>query len=410
MIRFRFSAPGGPRIDAFRNDSGLLVPRGRISVSKTSRAERALNRTTRERAAAMLERDLADVLVGFREGIEIGQAEAAVFAGDARVIVNALVPNELEAQLVAVLGHNLEGALESGVHVGLRFAPPVLGNVPLTLATDAAIAHVERQAASAALGLTQGTQAGIRQVIVAGLGDGIAPVEVARRVGDLAGLLPRQVTAVENFRAGMVKRLVPVPEALTPQVQRVIDQEVAKFRDRQLLMRGRMIAETETQFAITAGEQAFWNQAVSEGAVDAELVFKTWRTVLDSKVCHICEPLHGQVVPFGETFFTLVGARIGPPAHPRCRCYIEWAEKDQPSRRPDRGARAVAEQQGRRFLDPAALREDLVHTQGQIQRASSRLSRVRLGSRAANRIEASLGASRATAARIQSRIIDLEVA
>ena len=410
MSRFRFPAPGRERIPVFRTASGVVVPRGMLSIDKASRAERALNRTSRERAAAILERDLADVLVRFRESITVGEAEAAVFAGNARVIVNAAAPNLLEAQVAAVMGDTLEAALESGVHVGLRFAPPALGNIPATLATDAAIAFVERQAATAALGLTQGTQAGIQQAISLGLADGLAPVEVAKRVGDLAGLLPRQVTAVENYRAATLKRFAPTPEALTPQVQRVIDQEVSRFRDRQLLSRGRMIAETETQFAITEGERAFWNQAVSDGAVDAENVFKTWRTVLDSRVCPICEPLHGQVVPFSETFFTLRGALVGPPAHPRCRCFIEWAEKDQPFRRPDRGEAALREQQNRRFLEPGALREDLAHTQGQIQRASSRLSRLEPGSRSFDRIERSLGASRATAARIQSRIIDLEAA
>lgn len=407
MKRFVFRQPGAERVRIFRA-GGLIVPRGMVVVSKASRAERALNRTARERAAAALEADLADVLVGFREGISVKDAEAAVFAGNTRIIVNPDVPNVLEAQFAAVLGDNLEGAAASGVHIGLRFAPPVLGNIPLTLATDAAIAHVAAHGAELALGLTQATEAGIREILTIGLQDGLAPVDMAKRIGQLAGLTPRQVRAVENYRKAITKRLVPVPEALTPNVQRVINQEVNRYRDRKILERGRWIAETETQTAITEGERAFWGEAVASGAVDAENVFKTWRTVLDSRVCEICEPIHGQVVGYGEAFETPAGGKVGPPAHVRCRCFIEWAEADQPFRRPDRGEAAIRAQQNRRFLDPVALREDLGHAQGAIARTEGRLASLIPRSAAALRVERNLAAARATAARIEARLAALE--
>jgi len=375
-----------------------------LAIAKASRPERVANATARARASRALERELADILVSFREAITIEQAEAAVFAGNARVIVNAAAPNILEAQLVAAMGESLEEALEAGARIGMRFAPPTLAGVSPGLATEAAVAFVERQGASAVLGITQGTQAGIQEVLTLALQDQIAPVRAAQWIGDLAGLTPRQVRAVDNFRKATTARLVPVEEALTPQVQRVIDLEVDRYRDRQLLLRGRTIAETETQAAITRGEQAFWDQAVSEGAVDAEDVFKTWRTVLDSHVCRICEPIHGQTVPYGETFITAAGTKIGPPAHPRCRCYIEYAEGDEPSTRPDQGAAAVRAAENRRLLNPDTLQDDLARARSGRMRTSQRLSRVRPGSRTAHHLEASLATSTATVQSLQGRL------
>ena len=335
MRAFSFRAPGAGRERSFRH-GGLEVPRGMLAIAKVSLPERAVNTRARRRAAAALERDLADVLSSFQESITIEGAEAAVLSGQARLVFSSGAPSVLEAQLTATLGEHLERAAQSGANIGLRFAPSSLTGISPGLATEAAVAFIERQGASAVVGITTSTQAGIQELIARGLRDQIAPVEVAQRIGKLAGLTPRQVTAVENFRAATFKRLVPVPEALTPSVQRVIDQEVDRYRKRQLLLRGRGIAETETQTAIRAGEEAFYDQGIREGAIEAENVIRTWRTVGDDRVCPICFPLHGQSVPFNQEFQTSAGPMRGPPAHNRCRCYIQYAETATPGGRPRR--------------------------------------------------------------------------
>ena len=48
-----------------------------------------------------------------------------------------------------------------------------------------------------------------------------------------------------------------------------------------------------------------------------------WITSVDERVCPICGPLHGVVVPLTAQFD---GGFDGPPAHPRCRCDIAPAE------------------------------------------------------------------------------------
>ena len=46
---------------------------------------------------------------------------------------------------------------------------------------------------------------------------------------------------------------------------------------------------------------------------------KRWNTGVDELVCPICRPLHRMTVPMNEHF---PGGYDGPPAHPRCRCFL----------------------------------------------------------------------------------------
>ena len=45
-----------------------------------------------------------------------------------------------------------------------------------------------------------------------------------------------------------------------------------------------------------------------------------WRTSIDDRVCEICLPLEGEMTDIGKMF---PGGYAHPPAHPRCRCFVE---------------------------------------------------------------------------------------
>jgi hypothetical protein len=292
----------------------------------------------------------------------------------------------------------------------------------MSLATDAAIASVASSASLAALGVTQTTQAGIAEILKLGLSDQLAPVQVAQKIGKLAGLSPRDVRAVENFRRAKTLQLIP-PDPLDPfgrlgprlfdpdtaAVRAVIDQEVDDYRDRLLLNRGRSIAETEIQQAVTAGEGAFWDEAVRNGDADEAAVFKTWRTVQDADVCPICEPLHGQTIKMRSTFLTSVGARNGPPAHPRCRCYLQYGELQggQVPGRPDRGMVAVRRQRADRLLDPGAVREDLQIARARSGRIENRMRKVRSGTKVEATLQSAIGTNAVTIQSLEARLRDL---
>lgn len=95
------------------------------------------------------------------------------------------------------------------------------------------------------------------------------------------------------------------------------------------------ISITETTRAVTAGEREAAQrirQAEIErraAGVDDEgrigerptfdpLMTAIWNTEQDGLVCPICRPLHG--TPEDEWPQPI----DGPPAHPRCRCWVEW--------------------------------------------------------------------------------------
>lgn len=78
------------------------------------------------------------------------------------------------------------------------------------------------------------------------------------------------------------------------------------------------IAITEGTNAITAGSES----AVGQSGGLSEDDF--WITEDDAKVCPICAPLHETPRPVWRLKFP-----SGPPAHPRCRCYIRYAKKEK---------------------------------------------------------------------------------
>ncbi|MDQ0923329.1 hypothetical protein QF038_001837 [Pseudarthrobacter sp. W1I19] len=84
-------------------------------------------------------------------------------------------------------------------------------------------------------------------------------------------------------------------------VQRIIRNHV----------RAEMIARTETVNAYQSGLMVFGYETGAES--------KTW-LAKQAGACRICAPLHGVTVPLDQAFQTLIGPKLRPTAHPRCRC------------------------------------------------------------------------------------------
>jgi hypothetical protein len=78
-------------------------------------------------------------------------------------------------------------------------------------------------------------------------------------------------------------------------------------------VRAEMIAVTEVTRASAQGELAVANRLKAEGIE----MRKVWRTNRDELVCPICAPLQDT-----EESEWRASAPDGPPAHPRCRCFL----------------------------------------------------------------------------------------
>ena len=116
---------------------------------------------------------------------------------------------------------------------------------------------------------------------------------------------------------------------MTQTDQRQIDRYIAEYRAdpevglewlRERLgrivspSRAEMVASTEITRANYEGEAFIANQLRNEG-IDLVAV---WFTAVDERVCPICGANHNK--PRGE------GWQLPPPAHPRCRCWVNWVE------------------------------------------------------------------------------------
>lgn len=84
------------------------------------------------------------------------------------------------------------------------------------------------------------------------------------------------------------------------------------------------IAITEVTRAVSAGERAV--VLLFPEAERAQLK-PIWHTEEDARVCQVCRPFdgHGEIVYGPES-------PGGPPAHPRCRCWLEWVPAEVSNR------------------------------------------------------------------------------
>ena len=80
------------------------------------------------------------------------------------------------------------------------------------------------------------------------------------------------------------------------------------------------ISATETTRAISAGEAS--GARVIEQQDDS-ILSPQWVTEADARVCPICQPLHLKHRPEWVDRFP-----DGPPAHPRCRCWLVWRDNN----------------------------------------------------------------------------------
>lgn len=75
------------------------------------------------------------------------------------------------------------------------------------------------------------------------------------------------------------------------------------------------VAATETNEAISQGQ----HYAASELAALAIMLIPVWQSEGDDRVCPVCSPLDRQRQNVWQGAFP-----TGPPAHPNCRCWMEW--------------------------------------------------------------------------------------
>lgn len=115
--------------------------------------------------------------------------------------------------------------------------------------------------------------------------------------------------------------------------------EVQQERQRAVMVRGNLIATTETNRVVNHALIALWRANVQSPIEKArrrpkvEYIgtsrrqierqpHKTWMTRRDEKVCKYCDPLDGITARLDAEFDTRYGIFEAPPIHPNCRCFM----------------------------------------------------------------------------------------
>jgi hypothetical protein len=197
-------------------------------------------------------------------------------------------------------------------------------------------------------GLTTDIANGIRTFLTAGIRFGVNPVDTARDIRTIIGLTDRQALSVLNYRQLLTggAKGQPYREALrrvtrdgrfdrsvlraieekVPLKASQVDAQIKRFEERLLKQRAETIARTETMDALHQAQTLRWQQAIDQGKVNASELVRFWHTAKDERVCPICAKIPGlneQGRGFNEPFAFPDGeTKMGPTAHPNCRCVV----------------------------------------------------------------------------------------
>lgn len=189
-----------------------------------------------------------------------------------------------------------------------------------TVVNPLAVQWAQQYAAALVTGVVVESQNAIRGIISNAMQNGGAPRDTAQLIRHTIGLNQRQVSAIGNYRAGLVK------DGVDPLR---IETLVRRKAERALKDRALTIARTETMSAANHGQQLLWGEMHRLRLLDPSMR-KIFIVTHDDRLCFRCMAMDGQTVEvIGGRFMEASGAMAEqPPIHPRCRCTTGLVEGD----------------------------------------------------------------------------------
>ena len=141
------------------------------------------------------------------------------------------------------------------------------------------------------------------------------PRQVARGLRDVVGLTTQQSGWVQNFRDNEIGRQMATGKDFD-QAYAASEKATDRYHNKIHKYRTETIARTETLRASNEGRNLAWQQGLDEGFINPN-ASKMWSAELDGRVCDLCAPLDGVIVPIKGSF-----SAGDPPRHPNCRCTV----------------------------------------------------------------------------------------
>lgn len=281
--------------------------------------------------------------VTFLDTTELDDALRSRDARRAQQAVDAAV-DRLESDLRDRLPDAILATMASGGQEAARLArrrDSFFRSAQLEVAFDEsnprAVEAARRRASDLVVEIGPATRQAIRELVVAGILEGVAPRELARRVRLTLGLTSRAAQAVVNLEVALRAAeagtlVVRFPEAPTVRTipgfrvrvpsggltESEIRRRVALYARMQLNLRARTIARTETMRAANEGARELWRQAIDRRQLPSD-VRRVWITARDDAVRDAHVVMEGVTVGVDEPFDVPDGT-TEPGQAPNCRC------------------------------------------------------------------------------------------
>jgi len=158
--------------------------------------------------------------------------------------------------------------------------------------------------------------------------------ELAKMIRPCIGLTKSQSLA--NFRYyDQIKEQLRInhPKMSAASIRQKAKEAAMKYAERQHRERATTIALTEMEFAYNHGMDEAVRQAQEQNLLG--IMEKRWSAAADERMCDTCGALEGTLIEMeGEFDFPgkvlFPGHKRTPPAHPRCRCAVEYVEVSPP--------------------------------------------------------------------------------
>ena len=266
-----------------------------------------------DRATPAVRREFLRALESIKGSAKIKDLQIALEMGDSSRVFTALGMNKLNVELAAMVTTLREAYNNAAIAAGKVLPKEVQIGYRFDMFNPRAVDYAQRKSAELVTRIGQTTREGIQAIITEGVEAGLTVTQQATRIKELVGLLPRQVRALDTYKSMLIA------EGRKPaQVKNMAE----RYRQRLLRARATMIARTETINAVNAGQEEAWAQAMDEGLIKPGTM-KKWIVTPDDLLCPVCSAIpkmNPDGVPVGSMFDTPKGPKMGPTAHPHCRC------------------------------------------------------------------------------------------
>lgn len=187
--------------------------------------------------------------------------------------------------------------------------------------------------------VTEEQRKAVNALLLKRITDKFSVDELARVIRPCIGLTARQTKANVRYYRSIKERLAKEhPRMKKESIEKKAREKQLIYAAKQQRERAYTIAHTEMAFAFNKGMDETIRQAQAEGMMG--VMEKRWITAGVENVCSICQALDGTQVGMDEEFdfpgkVLFTGHKLTPPAHPRCRCAVQYVEAEAPKLRED---------------------------------------------------------------------------